>query len=88
MTFDDFLVDVNKYRKFGLQMSFFVMPLMLHPFPNQVHVGSISGFMKYIKWQSETFSNPVKEDAHEMIKEINRRLIDNITEAYELGLLK
>ena len=88
MTFDEFVADIHKYRNFGFVLSVFVLPLMLDPNPDPYAFRTWTGFKNWIKWRNETFSKPMKDDEHDMIKEINKRLIENIEEAYELGLMK
>jgi len=88
MTFDEFVADIHKYRNFGFVLSVFVLPLMLDPNPDPHAFRTWTGFKDWIKWRNETFSKPIKDDEDDMIKELNRRLIENIEEAYELGLMK
>ena len=40
------------------------------------------------KFAQETFKYPMKEDEDPSVKEINKRFMENIEEAFELGILQ
>ena len=39
-----------------------------------------------VKFAEETFKYPMKEDEDPSVKEINKRLMENIEEGFELGI--
>ena len=64
-----------------------MIPIMLNP-NEDMGFGSIKEVVKFFKWRNKTFSKIVPEDADENVKEINRRLLDSIEEAFEIGIMK
>ena len=88
MNFEEFLADVNDYRKFGLILSSIALPVIFNPDPDQNLFNSFGKLNNFFKWRNEIFSKPIDESEDDLIKETNRRLLDNIIETYELGYLK
>ena len=50
--------------------------------------GSFKQTRELTKYTTEIFKTPMKEDEDPSIKEINKRLLENIEEAFELGVFK
>ena len=75
-------------RKFGLLLSSVALPVMFNPDPNQNMFKSYGELKKFFEWRNEMFSKPICETEHHLIKEANRRLLDNLIEAYDLGYLE
>ena len=90
MTFDEFRTEMMSKRGFGFAMSFFVLPGMIdsNNHFNQFNDGTFRSMNEILKLRKTMFAKPMTEDADPSILEINRRLLENIEEAFELGLLK
>ena len=74
------------YKKFGLLLSSIALPVIFNP--DQNLFSSFGKLNKFFKWRNEIFSKPIDESEDDLIKETNRRLLDNIIETSELGCLK
>ena len=88
MNFEEVLQEVNEYMQFGFIMSHLALPIILNPNPDQNMFKSFGELKKFFNWRNEMFSKPIHDNEHDLIKEANRRLIENVIEAYELGILK
>ena len=87
VSFNELKAEMNKEREFGFLFAFLCIPVMLNPYPDY-GFSSYGQMMKYFKWRDETYSKPIKDDEHENVKEINRRMLDVVEEAFAIGLIK
>ena len=89
VNFEAFRKEMNQFRETGFLLAFIVLPIMLHPgIPSPPDLKTWKGFKQFYAWRDKIFSRPIKYNEHSMVKEINRRLLENIEEAFTLGLLK
>ena len=89
MTFEEFKADMESKRAFGLSFSFMMIPMMIDYSGNWSKFdGSFKQTRELTKYTTEIFKTPMKEDEDPSIKEINKRLLENIEEAFELGVFK
>ena len=70
----------------GFTFGFLCLPIMLNPY-STMGIGKVGPTMRYLRFIKNTYRKPIKEEEHENIKEINRRMLTNIEEAFELGLI-
>lgn len=59
---------------------------MLNPWPDLPNFKSWKQFQRFNKWKKETFSKPINSSDEPMVQEINRRILENIEEAHQLGM--
>jgi hypothetical protein len=83
MEYEAFYKEVHIRRGIGLIFGLMLLPIVLNPEPMDAF-RTATDFKKFGKWREETFSEPPKEDDHEMINEIKRRFIDMAEEWYAL----
>ena len=89
MTYEEFKADMESKRGLGLAFSFMLLPIMIDYSGKLTNYDmTLKSANEHSKFMQETFKYPMKEDEHPSIKEINKRLLENIEEAFELGLFQ
>ena len=86
VTYEDFKTEMVKHQAWGLVIGSNAITIMMNP--NEIDLmKSFKEVTRFFKWRLEQFSRPQNSNDHEMLHEINRRIIDVVEESYELGLL-
>ena len=86
VTYEDFKTEMFKHQAWGLVIGSNAITIMMNP--NEIDLmKSFKEVTRFFKWRLEQFSRPQNSNDHEMLHEINRRIIDVVEESYELGLL-
>ena len=86
VTYEDFKAEMFKHQAWGLIIGVNAITIMMNP--NEIDLmKSYKEATKFFKWRLEQFSKPQNSSDHEMLHEINRRIIDAVEESYQNGLL-
>ena len=89
MTYEEFKLDMQSKRGFGLTISFLLLPMLIdYSGIWSKYDGTFKSMREISKFAQETFKYPMKEDEDPSVKEINKRFMENIEEAFELGILQ